>query len=310
MGASLYAHSPAAERIFDLAGEDIQRWCFDSSKETLRQTHITQPCIYVTTMAAYQALWEGLQAHHMEQSLEMAGLAGFSLGEYGALTAAGAIEDLQKGIQIVSLRGTLMEEAGKDAQGESKGGMVATFGDPQKVETLVEKVEKGRILQAVNYNSPQQTVVAGEWEALEDFQREAKGLGLRCKKLSVSTAFHCAMMHPAAQGLKPHLWAMDFQIPRHTIYANATGEDLLKGFAGKDINGFIAAHMAQQVESPVYFSTLIQNMVAQGIQQFIEVGPGKTLSGFVRKIAPGVPVHQVEDKASLEATLRWLKAQA
>ncbi len=112
-----------------MAGDQIKEWCFNGDEETLKQTHVTQPTIYTTTMAAYKALMAELEKEGIADKLEIDALAGFSLGEYSALTAAGAIDEISKGIDIVSRRGVLMQEAGLDEEGNAKGGMAAGIGD-------------------------------------------------------------------------------------------------------------------------------------------------------------------------------------
>ena len=140
MGKSLHDSSKEAKRIFDLAGQEIQDWCFEGTKEMLRQTNITQPCIYTVSMAAYEAFLEelsGLDEDLIDQ-IEMAGMAGFSLGEYAALTAGGSIRSFETGVGVVRNRGTWMNEAGKDENGESIGGMIAAFGEREHILECVE----------------------------------------------------------------------------------------------------------------------------------------------------------------------------
>lgn len=168
MGKSLYDHSSKSQRIFDLAGDEIKNWCFEGSKDILKQTNVTQPCIYTVELAAYEAFMEALSGltDSKRDSIEISGMAGFSLGEYAALTAGGVIQDFQAGLNIVRQRGQWMNEAGKDADGENKGGMIAAFGERERIIQCVEKARETGILEAVNFNSPVQTVVAGDKEAL------------------------------------------------------------------------------------------------------------------------------------------------
>lgn len=313
MGKDLYDNYERARAVFDEAGDEVKNWCFTADKETLRKTHITQPTVYTVTMAAYEALLgelekEGLLTGSPDDPIEIAGFAGFSLGEYAALTAAGCIDDLDKGLEIVETRGRLMEAAGLDENGENRGGMAAAFGPAEKVVEAVAAVADGRILEAVNFNNPKQTVVAGEFAALDDFLEHAKDYRLKCKRLSVGTAFHCAMMAPASDNLRPELEKVGFCAPHKKVYSNITAEDIMAGYEeGQDVNEYLADVMARQVKSPVIFVEVIRHMVRDGIEMFIEVGPGETLSGFVRKTEKEVKAHNVEDKESLELAVASLK---
>lgn len=309
MGKSLYDNSKEARRIFDLAGSEIQEWCFHGTKEMLRQTNITQPCIYTVSMAAYEAFLEELTKldEDILNKLEMEGMAGFSLGEYSALTAGGAIQSFESGLTIVKLRGNWMNEAGKDADGESKGGMIAAFGERECILECVEASREDGILEGVNFNSPIQTVVAGDKEALERFKLRSKELGhIKAVSLSVSTAFHSPMMEPAVQKLQELLIASDIKSPTAKIYTNVTGRDVMEGQIG-DEGQWIAGIMARQAKSPVYWQETMENMIEDGIRTFIEIGPGNTLSGLAKKINHDLVTMHIEDKETLTETINTLK---
>ena len=179
MGKDLYETYPEAKTIFDMAGDQVKAWCFEGDEETLKQTHVTQPTIYTTTMAAYEAFMAEIKKQAMTDDLEVVALAGFSLGEYSALTAAGAIDEISKGIDIVSKRGVLMQQAGLDEEGNAKGGMAAGIGDRKAILEAVEDAREDGILEGVNFNSPVQTVVAGDKAALKRFRRAAKAKGVK-----------------------------------------------------------------------------------------------------------------------------------
>lgn len=309
MGKSLYEGSEEAKKIMDLAGTEIKDWCFEGTKEMLRQTHITQPCIYTVTMAAYQALLEEISKLDESQlnAIELQGMAGFSLGEYGALTAGGVIQDFEKGLEIVKQRGQWMNEAGKDQNGENKGGMIAAFGDREHILACVEESREKGILEGVNFNSPVQTVVAGDKEALDRFKKKAKEMGqLKVVPLSVGTAFHSPMMEAAVEKLNGLLLNADLKKPATTIYSNVTGKNILEGMAGP-VNEWIAELMAKQAKSPVYWQEIMENMALDGVEAFIEVGPGNTLSNLAKKINPDFIIMNIEDMDSLEATMEKLK---
>lgn len=310
MGKSLYEGTAEGKKILDLAGEEIKNWCFEGTKEILRQTQITQPCVYAVTMAAYEAFLGELSKLEADQvnAIELQGIAGFSLGEYAALTAGGVISDIEKGLDIVKQRGHWMGEAGKDADGENIGGMIAAFGKREQVLECVDAAREDGILEGVNFNSPQQTVVAGDKEALGRFKTVAKEMGgLKVVPLSVGTAFHSPMMEPAEGKLKELLAASALKKPTVKIYSNVTGRDMMEGAEG-DLNLWIADLMARQAKSPVYWQETIENMCADGIEVFIELGPGNTLSGLGKKIKPDIVTMNIEDMESLEATMNALKA--
>lgn len=313
MGKSLCDNSREARRIFELAGPDIQEWCFEGSKEILRQTNITQPCVYTVSMAAYEAFLEELSKLPEESinELEMAGMAGFSLGEYAALTAGGVIPDFETGLAIVRKRGTWMNEAGKDENGDNRGGMIAAFGERERILKCVEASREDGILEGVNFNSPVQTVVAGDRDALERFKVKAKELGqIKAVPLSVGTAFHSPMMEPAVPKLRELLLAAGLKKPTVTVYSNVTGKDVMDGFPGDEGGGegrWISDIMANQAKSSVYWQESMENMIADGISTFIEIGPGNTLSGLARKINHELITMNIENSETLMETIDTLK---
>jgi [acyl-carrier-protein] S-malonyltransferase len=302
MGNSLYENSLAAKKIFDAAGEEIKEWCFNGTKEMLRMTKITQPSIYTVTMAAYVALLEELEKWNIND-IEIVGMAGFSLGEYAALTAAGSIDDYKKGIGIVTKRGQWMNEAGLDQNGEPLGGMMAAFGERHHILECVDLCREDGILEGVNFNSPSQTVIAGSKDALERFKRKAKELGhIKAIPLSVSTAFHSSMMLPSVEKLKKLLIEENLHQPIGRIYSNVTGKLI-------EENADMAELMAKQAMSPVYWQETIESMLKDGVELFIEIGPGTTLSGIVNKINHEINTAHVQDMDSLEHTIGVLKGE-
>ncbi len=310
MGKSLYDHSIEAKRIFDLAGSEIQGWCFEGTKETLRQTNITQPCVYTVSIAAYRAFLEELSKMDEDiiNKVEMQGMAGFSLGEYAALTAGGAIQSFDDGLNIVKQRGTWMNEAGKDADGESKGGMMAAFGEREHILKCVESSREGGILEGVNFNSPIQTVVAGDHQALKRFKQNTKEFGhIKAVPLSVGTAFHSSMMEPAVPKLQELLLATNLKKPATKIYSNVTGRDVMEGCSGDD-GQWLASVMANQAMNPVYWQETIENMQADGMKAFIEIGPGSTLCGLAKKINPELITMHIEDYETLMETINKIKS--
>jgi len=309
MGKDLFDNSKEAKRIFELAGAEISGWCFEGTKEVLRQTNVTQPCVYTVSIAAYEAFLEALSKLDDEiiNQLEMQGMAGFSLGEYAALTAGGAIPNFEIGLDIVRNRGEWMNEAGKNADGENIGGMIAAFGDREHILDCVKASREDGILEGVNFNSPVQTVVAGDKESLERFKVKCKEFGhIKAVPLSVGSAFHSPIMEPAVPNLRQLLKKSNMQRPVVKIYSNITGRDIMDGQEG-EAGHWLAEIMAKQATSPVYWQETIENMYADGIKVFIEIGPGTTLSGLVKKINPELITMHIDDCNTLTETVSVLK---
>jgi [acyl-carrier-protein] S-malonyltransferase len=315
------------------------------------QTEVTQPAVYTMDMAAYAALREALGDREGGFKGPSA-VAGFSLGEYAAFTASGIIDSIETGIAVVKKRSLLMKEAGTGPDGGRRGAMAAGMGGKDAVLALVEKARGDDILEAVNFNSPQQTVVAGDAAAVERFAaiaKEDRSLGVKAVPLPVSGAFHSPIMRPAGEGLAEALDAYTFYGPSLPVYLNTTGGtfeefglaeeagghepsaapglddavykqsensvsagnepsagDELSGAPGPDTRA--KAIMARQVYSPVQWQRTIEAMAGAGVDVFIEVGPGKTLSGLVKKIAPGLTALHVEDAESLSETVQFVLA--
>ncbi len=307
MGKDLYDYYPKARKIFDQAGEQVKEWCFHSSKEVLRETQVTQPSVYTVTMAAYEVLMEEISKEEsLKDKLEVIAYGGFSLGEYAALTAAGSIDCINTCNEIVSKRGILMHNAGMDEDGNSIGGMAAAFGKRDKIIEIVETMKSDKVLQVANFNSPVQTVVAGEKEAIQEFMVEAKKNKVKTVPLSVGTAFHTEMMKPASEGLLPMLLEAKMKAPTTLCYSNITGMDIMNEFDGRDVSVYLAEKMAEQISKSVYWEEIVNDMVNKGAEVIIEVGPGNTLSSFTRKINPEILTLNVENHQSLEETIKSL----
>ena len=307
MGKDLYDSYPQAKEIFDLAGDQIKEWCFEGDAETLKQTHVTQPTIYTVSMAAYKALLAELEKNGLSDKLEIDAVAGFSLGEYSALTAAGVIPKISEGVEIVAQRGTLMQEAGRDEDGNAKGTMAAALGKREKILDLVEQAREDGILEGVNFNSPKQTVVAGDKAAVARFAELAKENRIKAIPLSVSTAFHSPMMIPAAEKLKDVLRQAELKMPEITVYADVTADDIMKDYDGGDLKDYLVEIMAKQAMSPVYWEEIIRRFEADGVKAIIEVGPGATLSGLAKKTCKEIAALNVENVETLQETIAQLK---
>ena len=275
MGKDLYDTSSAAKAIFDMAdtvrpGTAAQ--CFSGTQEELSQTVNTQPCIFCVDLAAAHAL--------KEHGLACDAVAGFSLGEIAAITFAGLLSE-QEGFKLVCRRAELMNSAGKDV----KSIMAAVLKLPNdKVEELAAKYEH---IYPVNYNCPGQLVVSGAPEEMETFKGEVKSAGGRYLQLPVSGGFHSPFMAKAAEDFDKELSNYNFKISKIDIYSNYTSK--------KYNNLPVQELLVNQIKSPVRWQNLIENMIADGVDTFIECGPGHTLSGFVAKINSSVRIFNVEN---------------
>lgn len=283
MGRELCESSPAAKAVFDLAdsirpGTSAQ--CFGGTKEELSQTINTQPCVFCVDLAAAQAL--------RQAGIIPAAVAGFSLGEVAALTFAGAF-GMETGFRFVCRRAQRMQRAA-ELQESAMAAVLRLSAD--KVENLCAKYES---VYPVNYNCDGQTVVALAKPQMEPFCREVQAAGGRTVELAVNGGFHSPFMTQAADGLLEDLEAITVNQPSLPVYANTTALPYPQE---------IRQTLAAQVNHPVYWQKTIENMISDGIQTFIEVGPGKTLCGLIKKISSTARVLNVENQAGLEEALK------
>ena len=285
MGVDIIEASPAAAEVFAIADEvrpGTSEQCRSASKEELSQTENTQPCVFVHDLAAAVAL--------RERGVVSAACAGFSLGEVAALTFAGAF-DTRTGFELVCERAALMAAAAE----RHPGGMRAVIKlDAAQVENLA--AQAGEDCWPVNYNSPQQTVVAGAPEALQELDVLVKEAGGRAMKVAVSGAFHSPYMAEAAEGLATYIQAGHAPSPLLIpVMANMTAAPYpADPRAASDV-------MANQVSHAVRWVDTLHALQVQGIDTFIEVGPGKTLSGLVKRTLSDVRVYSCETAEQVEA---------
>ena len=288
MGKELYECSAAAKAVFELCDSirpGTSEQCFNGTKEELTVTANTQPDMFAVEVAAARAL--------VEAGIQPDALAGFSLGEISALAFSGAVS-LEDGFKLVCRRGELMQEASNAAD----SAMVAVVKlPPEKVEELAGQFDQ---VYPVNYNSPAQTVCAGLSSSMDGFKEAVKAAGGRALPLKVSGAFHSPFMSSAAKGLAEVLAPMEFAAPSCPLYSNVTAQPYEDG-QFKDL-------LSRQVENPVRWQTIVENMIAAGVDTFIEVGPGKTLAGLIGKINSDVRALNVEDAESLKHTIEEVKA--
>lgn len=287
MGRDVAAAYPAAAEVFERAdaslGFGLSRLCFEGTAEELTRTDVQQPAIFTVGVAIWRAL-ESVGA-----AVEPVCAAGLSLGEYTALQVAGAV-GFEDGLRLVRRRGELMQEA---AAGR-KGAMASVIGgDPEKVRALCEKAAEGETLSPANYNCPGQIVISGAAEACERAVSMASEFGLRAVLLKVAGAFHSALMAPAAEGLSAELEKTAFQCPSRPVYSNVTGQP-----HGNEAS--IKERLAAQLTEPVLWQDSIRRMIADGVTSFVEVGPGRILTGLLRKIDRSVECVNVQTAGDIE----------
>jgi [acyl-carrier-protein] S-malonyltransferase len=289
MGRAWAEAFPAARAAFDEAsaalGLDLARLCWEGPEAELQLTENTQPAILVASVAIARVL--------AERGREPAALAGHSLGEYSAHVAAGTLT-LTDAVRLVRRRGELMQQAVP----VGVGAMAAVLGlDPAAVARVAADAaaETGRVCSVANYNSPEQTVIAGHAEAVERAMALARERGAkRALRLPVSAPFHCALMLPARQGLAPDLAATRFDDPRWPVVVNVDARAVVGGAAARDA-------LLRQIDGPVRWVESVRTLAAeQGVDRFVEVGPGAVLTGLVRRIVPAAETLSLAEPDALE----------
>lgn len=273
MGKELFENYDLARKMFDRANEilgfDLSKIMLEGSKEDLQQTRVTQPAIYLHSVVT---------AKVMENDFPPAAVAGHSLGEFSALTAAGTI-DFESGLQLVSQRAEAMQKA---CNLES-GTMAAVLGlEDETVEEICRQTQG--VVVAANYNCPGQLVISGGASAIASACEALKAAGARrALILPVSGAFHSPLMEPARSELAQAIDATPFSTPLCPIYQNTTAQAVNDPIE-------IQNNLIAQLTAPVKWTQSIQAMIQNGITEFIEVGPGKVLQGLVKKINPETEV--------------------
>ncbi len=294
MGRDLHEAFPEATAVFQAVdaalGEALSTLCFQGPEEQLKLTANTQPSILAVSAAAAAVL--------ARQGLAPDLVAGHSLGEYSALVAAGALS-APDAARAVRARGTFMQEAVPAGQ----GAMSAVLGlEPGRVKAICESVEAatGKVVSPANYNEPAQTVIAGDAGAVAAAGDKLKEAGAkRVLPLPVSAPFHCALMAPVKPRLEAVLGAIAWRQPAVPVVSNVEAK------ANRE-TARVVPLLLEQVTAPVRWVECVEELVRLGVTRMVEVGPGRVLSGLVRRIARGVEVHNVEDRASLEKTLAAL----
>lgn len=289
MGSDLAENFPAARKVFEEADEalgfSISDVCFRGSAEDLQLTENTQPAILTVSVAA-------LRAMEAEGFPTPGYVAGHSLGEYSALVAAGALS-LSDAVKTVRARGRYMQEAAP----VGSGAMAAIMGaDLQLVMNACGEAQEGQVCMPANINTPNQVVIAGDAAAVDRAIGLLKERGAkRAIKLNVSAPFHCALMMPAQERLAADLEEMEFQDFGVPLVTNVDAAPITKGEDARDA-------LIRQVSSPVRWQESVEFLIQEGVKTFVEVGPGKVLSGLVRQIERSALCLNVEDATSLSRT--------
>lgn len=289
MGKNLAENYSAAANVFrrgdEVLGFSISELCFDGPDEDLKQTINTQPALFLTSIAAFEVV--------REQGITPAFTAGHSVGEYAALYAAGAF-DLETGLWLVKQRAELMQRAAS----ENPGTMAAILGlSPEQVQEVVSKASDVGVVVAANLNSPIQTVISGELDAVARASQIASEMGAkRVVPLNVSGAFHSPLMQSAADALEKTLCKVEIRDLDIPVVANVTADFEI---AAREVR----ENLAKQITGSVRWVESVQRMASAGADVFVELGPGNVLAGLVKRIAPDVEVYSVGDKSSLDALM-------
>lgn len=293
MGKDLYENFDAAKNVFDTADKTLEKSitkiCFEGPEEDLKLTVNTQPSIVTMSIAALEALKSQL-------NIEPSFVAGHSLGEYCAMYAAGVM-DLETTLKLIQKRADLM--------GATKGGSMAAVlnASEEQLKASLEEGSKVGYVDVANYNSPAQVVITGADDAVKAASDYLLANGVRrVVPLAVSGAFHSKFMENAGKEFATFVADFNLNDAKVPVITNVDAEITTNAADFK-------SKMPRQISSSVHWTQTIQKMVEEGVDTFIEIGPGKVLAGLNKKIASEATVYNVFDKASLEATIESLKEQ-
>ncbi|MFI5307974.1 MAG: ACP S-malonyltransferase [Polyangiales bacterium] len=289
MGKAAYDETDAGRARFAQAdaalGEPLSRLCFEGPEEQLQLTANAQPAILTTSIALLAGLGERCDA-----------AAGHSLGEYSAHVAAGTLA-FEDAVRLVRQRGLFMQEAVP----VGRGAMAAVLGGEA---AAVERAcaETSGVVEPVNYNCPGQLVIAGEKEAVERASERIRGEGAKVRALPVSAPFHCRLMQPAEDRFRPCLEAASFRDPELPVYVNVDASEVRTAAGARDA-------LLRQISRPVRWEQSVRRMLEDGVRLFVEVGPGKVLSGMIRRIDKAAVCVNVETPADFDAAREAIRAQ-
>lgn len=294
MGKTVYESFPEAREVFAQADAalpmSITELCFAADEDTLRLTENTQPAILAVSAALHRVL--------AERGLQPDWVAGHSLGEYSALVAADVL-DVGTAAALVHNRGRYMQEAVP----EGEGSMAAILGlDDDQLARICAAGGNGAVAEVANLNAPGQVVIAGHRGAVEAAVAAAREAGARrAIMLNVSAPFHCSLMQPAADRLAPELAATTFADPSIPVVCNVDAAAVTSGDAARDA-------LRRQVTNPVRWTETLQFLADQGVNVFVEVGPGRVLSGLVKRtLGRDVSIYSVDEREELDAVVQALE---
>lgn len=281
-----YPQIDVYERASEILGFDLAKKINESAEEELAKTVYSQPAIMATSLVALEAM--------KINGVEFSAVAGHSLGEYAAMVASGILS-FEDGFKVIKARAAAMQKAAE----LNSGAMYAIIGkSAEEIEQVCSEID-GYVV-PVNYNSAAQTVIAGETAAAEKAAEKFTEMGAKAVKLGVSSAFHSKLMQPAAEEFAPAISGITFNKPNVEFYSNLTG-GLQTDF--EDMPEKLARHIV----SPVRFTSELAALQAAGYENFIELGPGKVLTGLVKKTLKGVNAANVENVKTLEKALSGLE---
>jgi [acyl-carrier-protein] S-malonyltransferase len=292
MGLELFQNFPEVKPLITAAqkaGIDVLKLCLETEDEELSKTIHSQPAIFAVSLAAFLIL--------KNNGINPSCVAGFSLGECSALTAAGVLS-LEDGFSLIRERALAMQSAAE----KSAGAMVAIIGlEINALQKLCEEVDG--FCTPVNYNCPSQTVIAGEEAACATVAQKALEAGaMKAVRLSVNAAFHTKLMDSAAAEFKEKISALHFAKPNVSLYSNTTANKM------EEISD-VPSYLATQMTNAVLWQSIVENMIKDGVDTFVECGPGKTLAGLIKRIDKTVKVLNIQDQKSALDTINAIKSE-
>jgi [acyl-carrier-protein] S-malonyltransferase len=290
MGKDFAETFPVSRAVFDTAnkvlGFDLATICFTGPEDRLNQTDIAQPAIYVTSIACFAAAKEA----GLIQPEQVTAYAGLSLGEYTALHFAGVFS-FEDGLKLVAARGRHMQEAAV----ATPSGMVSIMGaDEAAVLKLCEECSSGEVLVAANYNSPGQIVVSGARGACERVAVAAEGSGFKSVPLKVAGAFHSPLMQSGADRMRAELEKVSFNPPRKTVYSNVMAQPHTDPVSMKKL-------LVDQIVKPVRWEQTMQHLVSYGDARWVELAPGRTLTGLLKRVNRRIPVETLSSADAVKS---------
>lgn len=291
MGRALVEAYPKLAEIYTMAssivGFDIREYCFVGTAEDLSQTIISQPCIMATSLIAFEA------AKH--NGITATAVAGHSLGEYAAMVASGMLS-FEDGFKVIKARSRIMQEVAE----ANPGSMCAIIGKTaEEVDEICSTLTE--YAAPVNYNSPSQTVIAGTDEGIDEAIKAFTEKGAKAIKLNVNAAFHSKMMKPAAEDFYNEIRDVHFEVPECQFFSNLYGDELTDF---SDMPEILSRH----IMSPVKFTSELEKLSAAGYDKFVECGPGKVLTGLVKKTLKGATALNIEDFETLKKAMETINA--